>query len=102
MLREPHGYFEQVSSSTFPNILALQFYGRPAEAMLPLKQKACTWYSRDIKCWRYEIKSGGFEWFGHPPAHEALTAFGLIEFHEMQKVFSGVDPDMIARTKTGY
>lgn len=100
MLREPHGCFEQVSSSTFPNILALQFLRKTGRSNAAIETKALHLIQQGYKMLKgYEIKSGGFEWFGHPPAHEALTAFGLIEFHEMQKVFSGVDPDMIARTK---
>ena len=47
----------------------------------------------------YEIRGGGFEWFGHPPAHEGLTAYGLLQFSEMKKVFSGVDEEMIIRTR---
>lgn len=42
----------------------------------------------------------GFEWFGgNAPPHEALTAYGLLEFTDMAKVFP-VDMDMVARTKT--
>jgi hypothetical protein len=47
----------------------------------------------------YEIKGGGFEWFGHPPAHEGLTAYGLLQFSEMKKVFTGVNDDVIIRTR---
>ena len=34
----------------------------------------------------YEVSGGGFEWFGNNPAHEALTAYGLLQFHDMAKV----------------
>jgi hypothetical protein len=47
----------------------------------------------------YEIAGGGFEWFGDPAAHEGLTAYGLVEFHEMKKVFKGVDDEMMYRTR---
>ncbi len=100
MLREPHGCFEQVSSSTFPNILALQFLRKTGRSNPEVERRALNYIESGYKLLKgYEIKSGGFEWFGNPPAHEALTAFGLIEFKEMQKVFSGVDPAMIERTK---
>ena len=45
----------------------------------------------------YESKSGGFEWFGADPGHEALTAFGLMQFYDMQPVFD-VDTEMLDRT----
>ncbi len=100
MLREPHGCFEQVSSSTFPNILALQFLKQIGQSNSIIESRALDYIQSGYKMLKgYEINSGGFEWFGHPPAHEALTAFGLIEFMEMQKVFPGVDQRMIERTK---
>jgi hypothetical protein len=46
----------------------------------------------------FECKRGGFEWFGHDPGHEALTAYGLLQFHDMGKVFA-VDAEMVARTR---
>lgn len=99
ILREPYGCFEQVSSSTFPNILALQFLQRTGDLRPDTEKKALqfirTGYTKLIA---YEIKGGGFEWFGVPAAHEALTAFGLVEFHEMKKVFADVDEGMMKRT----
>ncbi|HTH55424.1 MAG TPA: MG2 domain-containing protein [Cyclobacteriaceae bacterium] len=100
MLREPHGCFEQVSSSTFPNILALQFLKQTGRSNPAIEKKALDFIDSGYKMLKgYEINSGGFEWFGHPPAHEALTAYGLIEFTEMQKIYSSVDADMLERTK---
>jgi uncharacterized protein YfaS (alpha-2-macroglobulin family) len=46
----------------------------------------------------YEVKGGGFEWFGKDPAHLVLTAYGLMEFQDMSKVYS-VDPKVIERTR---
>ena len=34
----------------------------------------------------YECKNHGFEWFGADPGHEALTAYGLLEFRDMARV----------------
>lgn len=99
ILREPHGCFEQVSSSTFPNILALQFL-KQSGLLNPTIEKQALSYIRNgyKKLTAYEIKGGGFEWFGAPPAHEGLTAYGLLQFYEMQKVFSDVDDQMMRRT----
>ena len=46
----------------------------------------------------FETSENGFEWFGHAPAHEALTAYGLLEFTDMQ-AFLDVDKKMMERTK---
>lgn len=100
ILREPHGCFEQVSASTFPNILALRYL---QAAGLANKQVEATarQYIRDgyRQLMAYEIRGGGFEWFGHPPAHEGLTAYGLLEFNEMKKVYPYVDETMLNRTR---
>jgi hypothetical protein len=47
----------------------------------------------------FECKSGGFEWFGNDPGHDALTAYGLLEFTDMSQV-RHVDPAMLDRTRT--
>ncbi|HEX6226018.1 MAG TPA: MG2 domain-containing protein, partial [Chryseolinea sp.] len=100
ILREPHGCFEQVSSSTFPNILALQFLKESGLSKPDVEKLALRYISNGYdKLMAYEIKGGGFEWFGHPPAHEGLTAYGLLQFSEMKKVFTGVDDDVISRTR---
>jgi hypothetical protein len=46
----------------------------------------------------YEIAGGGFDWFGNPPADTALTAIGLMEFSDMEKVFE-IDHEVITRTQ---
>src|SRR5690606_38363819 len=46
----------------------------------------------------YECKQRGYEWFGGDPGHEALTAYGLLQFADMQKVHD-VDADMVLRTR---
>lgn len=38
----------------------------------------------------FEAKSGGYEWFGESPGHEALSAYGLMQFFEMSEVLSKV------------
>lgn len=34
----------------------------------------------------YECKNGGFDWWGRDPAHEELTACGIMEFKDMGRV----------------
>jgi hypothetical protein len=46
----------------------------------------------------FEVPGGGFSWFGNAPANKILTAYGLMEFHDMSKVYD-VDPRLISRTQ---
>ena len=46
----------------------------------------------------FESKSGGFEWFGNDPGHDALTAYGLKQFTDMAEV-RDVDSAMLQRTR---
>ena len=46
----------------------------------------------------YEVDGGGFDWFGDAPAHEVLTAYGLMEFTEMAR-YIDVDEKMLERTR---
>jgi TonB-dependent SusC/RagA subfamily outer membrane receptor len=99
LLREPHGCFEQVSSATFPNILALQYMLKAGKTDKSIESRANNFIASGYRqLMAYEIKGGGFEWFGTPAAHEALSAFGLIEFYEMQKVYDDVDRNVVRRT----
>src|SRR4029077_4550960 len=45
----------------------------------------------------FEVPGGGFSWFGSAPANKILTAYGLMEFYDMSKVYD-VDPKLIFRT----
>jgi alpha-2-macroglobulin-like protein len=100
IFRQPYGCFEQTSSSTFPNILALQYLQRSG-LIKPETEKMALGYIHTgyNRLTSYEVRGGGFEWFGEAPAHEALTAYGLIEFVEMKKVYPDVDERIIDRTR---
>lgn len=43
----------------------------------------------------FRTKERGYEWFGESPAHESLSAYGLMQFSEMKKVTSFVDEKMV-------
>lgn len=101
VLREPYGCFEQASAATYPNILILQYLDQSNGANAQLKANALKYIANGYrKLTAYECKDGGFEWFGHSPANEGLTAFGIMEFTEMAKVYDGVSKDMVARNLT--
>ncbi|MFZ2656095.1 MAG: MG2 domain-containing protein [Victivallales bacterium] len=100
ILKMPYGCFEQTSSITYPNILALQYMKKTGQISPEIQMKALgminTGYQRILS---FEIPNGGFEWFGRPPANTVLSAYGLMEFCDMQKVYESFDPKVIERTK---
>ncbi|MGG9964179.1 TonB-dependent receptor plug domain-containing protein [Ferruginibacter sp. SUN106] len=99
MLREPYGCFEQTSSSTYPNIYILKYLKESGKSNPAIEQKALDYIERGYKrLIGFETSVHGFEWFGHTPPHEALTAYGLMEFTDMQE-FIDVDKKMLERTK---
>ncbi len=98
MLREPCGCFEQASSSNYPNIMILDYLEQHDAAEPELVDKTQGMLDRGYqKLTGYESKSKGYEWFGGDPGHEALSAYGLMEFMDMTKVYD-VDQEMVART----
>jgi hypothetical protein len=46
----------------------------------------------------FECKDGGYEWFGNGKGHESLTAYGVLQFTDMAKVYP-VDAEMLKRTR---
>ena len=99
ILSMPSGCFEQTSSSTYPNVLALDYMKRTKKLTPELHAKAegyiVNGYQRLLT---FEVPGGGFSWFGQAPANKILTAYGLMEFNDMSKV-SDVDPRLIERTR---
>ncbi len=99
ILRMPGGCFEQTSSSTYPNVLALDYMKRTKKLTPEVHAKAegfiANGYQRLLT---FEVPGGGFSWFGNAPANKILTAYGLMEFYDMSRVHD-VDPKLISRTQ---
>ena len=99
ILRMPGGCFEQTSSSTYPNVLALDYMKRTKKLTPEVHAKAegfiANGYQRLLT---FEVPGGGFSWFGQAPANKILTSYGLMEFYDMSQVHD-VDPKLIARTQ---
>jgi uncharacterized protein YfaS (alpha-2-macroglobulin family) len=99
MLRMPFGCFEQTSSVTYPNILVMDYMKTTGKITPEVQMKAEGFINAGYqRLLSFEVKGGGFEWFGQAPAHRILTAYGLMEFHDMSKVHN-VDPAVISRTQ---
>ncbi len=99
ILREPSGCFEQTSMSAYPNAMVLDYLKATkstdektlayAEGLLDKGYKRLT---------TFETKEKGYEWFGSVPAHQGLTAYGIMEFVDMKNAGGDVDQKMIDRT----
>jgi hypothetical protein len=103
LLREPGGCFEQTSTTNYPNALVLQYLKESNQANPAAMKHARELLDRGYaKLVAFEVpeanKRQGFEWFGSFPAHEALTAYGLMQFRDMATV-SDVDPQLLRRTR---
>ncbi|MDQ3814429.1 MAG: alpha-2-macroglobulin, partial [Armatimonadota bacterium] len=84
---------------TYPNILVLDYLRKTKQIKPELQMKAEGYTNSGYQqVLTYEVKGGGFSWFGDAPAHKVLTAYGIIMFDDMSKVHH-VDPNIITRTQ---
>ena len=98
MLRQPTGCFEQTSSKNYPNLLVLSYLQHIDSNDKKSRHKAMEFLDAGYKrLLGFEVDGGGFDWYGRPPAHEGLTAYGLMQFIDMAKVYQ-VEPNLIERT----
>ncbi|HEY2381765.1 MAG TPA: carboxypeptidase regulatory-like domain-containing protein [Terriglobia bacterium] len=99
LLQQPYGCFEQTSSTSYPMVMAQQYFLTHTGVDPAIIEKA-----RDLlevsykRLTGFESRTRGYEWFGGDPGHEALTAYGLMQFTDMSQVRS-VDKDMLDRTR---
>lgn len=99
MLREPGGCFEQTSSTNYPNVMIMQYLKQHEVADPALAEKSNRLLETGYrKLSGFESKNRGYEWFGGDPGHEALSAYGLLEFIDMKEVTNSVDQAMLERT----
>ncbi|MDP8224796.1 MAG: alpha-2-macroglobulin family protein [Candidatus Lernaella stagnicola] len=99
IFRMPSGCFEQTSSTTYPNVMVLDYMKASRQITPELQMKAEGFINQGYqRLLTFEVPGGGFEWFGRGPAHIILTAYGLMEFHDMSRVYE-VDEAVIVRTQ---
>jgi len=97
IFRMPTGCFEQISSSLYPNILALKYMEDNGIVDEAIKTKAISYITSGYqKLLTYEVKgeSGGYSLYGQSPAETVLTAYGLMELTDLSKVYS-VDENVL-------
>jgi uncharacterized protein YfaS (alpha-2-macroglobulin family) len=101
LLQEPYGCFEQTTSTTYPLVMADQYFTTHSGVDPTLISRSNTLldagYARLIG---FECRNKGYEWFGEDPGHECLTAYGLLEFTDMSAV-RNVDQTMLATMADG-
>jgi hypothetical protein len=99
LLRMPYGCFEQTSSTTYPNILVLDYLKSADQVSPEVQMKAEAYINLGYqRLTTFEVPGdpGGFSLFGNAPADPMLTAYGLQEFSDMSQVYE-VDPALIRR-----
>ena len=96
ILRMPNGCFEQTSSTTYPNVLVLDYLNTTNQAAPEAQMKAEEYINLGYqRLTTFEVQSsGGFSLFGDAPADRMLTAYGLQEFSDMSRVHD-VDPALM-------
>lgn len=99
ILQEPYGCFEQTSCTAYPNAMVLDYLKNTDYNDTKTMAKATDLLNRGYKrLTTFEASEKGYEWFGANPAHEGLTAYGIMEFVDMKKAGQDVDEKMLART----
>lgn len=99
ILSEPYGCFEQTSMTSYPNALVLSYLKAQDNSDPQIMARAGALLEKGYKrLATFETNEKGFEWFGQNPGHEALTAYGLMQFHDMSAVGDMVDAKMVDRT----
>ena len=111
LMREPYGCFEQSSTANYPNVLIIEYLREAGQADPDLSRRARELLDRGyakltgFECPKTGARRGcGYEWFGAADRpHEALTAYGLMQFTDMARVLprgpgdAGADPAVPAR-----
>src|SRR5439155_2871335 len=99
VFRAPYGCFEQTSSTTYPNVLVLDYMKRTGRLTPEIEIKARKFINAGYqRLLIFEVAGGGFEWFGRDPANICLTAYGILEFTDMARVHP-VDEAVIERAR---
>jgi len=91
IFRMPTGCFEQISSTLYPNILALRYMQNNNIDNPVLTQTALGYISSGYqRLLTYEVaqERGGFSLYGHAPAETVLTAYGLMQLKDLTSVYT--------------
>jgi alpha-2-macroglobulin-like protein len=97
LIQTPGGCFEQTSSTNWPNVAILNYLeAHDGDPRMRLKSAQALEVGYN-KLSGYQVGAGGFETWGSGPGKETLSAFGLLQFVDMQKVNPNVSNAIIER-----
>lgn len=89
--REPHGCFEQLSSTVYPNIFILDYLKSGKKIDTTTEKLVVKNLKKGFqKMLSYKNRDGGFGYFSSEESDVALSAFALLEFTDLKKY---VNPD---------
>src|SRR5438270_13686516 len=90
---------EQTSSAAYPNILVVDYVKKARVASPALLKKAEQYLNVGAqRLLTFERPGGGFDWWGNSAPLVWLSAYGLLEFSDMARVYP-IDRGVIERTQ---
>jgi hypothetical protein len=99
LIQTPGGCFEQTSSTNWPNVAILKYLEAHDGDPRIRAQSSQALDAGYTKLTGYQVDAGGFETWGSGPGKEVLSAFGLLQFADMQAVYP-VAPAVLTRDAT--
>lgn len=94
-LIRPYGCGEQTTSSTYPSLMLLKYYGEAGKGKGPLQNKAENYLKLGYKrLLNYREPDGGFSYYGNGSPDVALTAY-ILRFLQDASEFIDVNSDII-------
>ncbi len=84
--REPHGCFEQLSSTVYPNIFILNYLKSAKKINTETEKEVIQNLKKGFqKMLSYKQKDGGFGYFSSSESDVSISAFALLEFTDLKK-----------------
>lgn len=98
--KEPHGCFEQLSSTVYPNIFILDYLKSTKKIDANTESVVIRNLKKGYqKMLSYKNRDGGFSYFGSSDSDVALSAFALLEFRDLNKYVT-VDAKLLQNLST--
>ncbi|MBW7674930.1 TonB-dependent receptor plug domain-containing protein [Chryseobacterium chendengshani] len=98
--REPHGCFEQLSSTVYPNIFILDYLKSVKKINYVAENEVIRNMKKGYqKMLSYKNKDGGFRYFNNSESDVSLSALALLEFKALKK-YVDVDAKLIQNLST--
>ncbi len=84
---------------TYPNALVMSYLQAAGQLTPEWRMKCEAALAQGVqRLYSFEVSGGGFDWYGKAPANTVLSAYGLMEFHDINAVYP-IDTAILARTR---